>query len=315
MSRFRLLHVTEFEYDGPVTESYNEVRLRPRDDAQQSCLAFRLSTRPAAGGAAHTDYFGNWVHRFGVLAPHRRLRIEADSVVLVHEPEPLAEDVPLAGIDARRGDVFEDYFDFLGPSRYVPHLAALGELVRAVEGESGGTVGGFARAAAALVHERFRYAQGATHVHSSTEDVLAAGAGVCQDFAHLLLGVARLRGIPARYVSGYQLPVRSGADGAEEEIIGGLASHAWAEVLVAGSGWLGLDPTQGRVVAGQHVRVAYGRDYGDVAPVRGVYRGHAGQRLSVDVRVRPAVDGSGCERLREPAGVPEAPPPMEPAPQ
>ena len=101
---------------------------------------------------------------------------------------------------------------------------------------------------------------------------------------------------------------------APEEIVGGLASHAWVEVLVPGGGWLGLDPTQARVVSDHHVRVAYGRDYGDVAPVRGVYRGHAGQRLSVDVRVRPAIDGSGCERLREPAGVAAAASP-EPAPQ
>jgi transglutaminase-like putative cysteine protease len=133
-------------------------------------------------------------------------------------------------------------------------------------------------------------------VHSSIEDSLSIGVGVCQDFAHLLLGVVRMRGLPARYVSGYIVPDASDSPGASvEEVVGGQASHAWAEVFVAGKGWIGLDPTLGNPVGPRHVRVAYGRDYGDVAPVRGVYKGHAGQRLSVDVCVRPALDDAGIE--------------------
>jgi transglutaminase-like putative cysteine protease len=129
-------------------------------------------------------------------------------------------------------------------------------------------------------------------------DSLAHGAGVCQDFAHLLLGVVRMRGLPGRYVSGYLVP--PGAEGPsakQEEVIGGHASHAWAEVFAAEDGWLAFDPTLGNPVGLRHVRVAYGRDYGDVAPVRGVYKGLAGQRLSVDVRVRPALDEEGHEQL------------------
>ncbi len=129
------------------------------------------------------------------------------------------------------------------------------------------------------------------------------GAGVCQDFAHLLLGVVRMRGLPARYVSGYLVP--DGAAGlltaSQEEVIGGQASHAWVEVYSPGDGWIGFDPTLGKPVGLRHVRVAYGRDYGDVAPVRGVYKGHAGQRLSVDVRVRPALDDDGHEQINETA--------------
>jgi transglutaminase-like putative cysteine protease len=100
-----------------------------------------------------------------------------------------------------------------------------------------------------------------------------------------------------------------------EQVIGGQASHAWAEVLIPGSGWIGLDPTLGKQVGTRHVRVAYGRDYGDVAPVRGVYKGHAGQRLSVDVRVRPVLDDEGGEYLREGGPGPVEPPPPEAAPQ
>jgi transglutaminase-like putative cysteine protease len=153
-------------------------------------------------------------------------------------------------------------------------------------------------------------------VHSSIHDVMASGAGVCQDFTHVLIALLRMRGLPARYVSGYLAPARLGeSSGSMEEVIGGMASHAWAEVFLPGAGWYGLDPTVGREVDVRHVRLAYGRDYGDVAPVRGVYKGHAGQRLSVDVRVRPALDDEGYEVLVESAAEPARAPAPEALPQ
>jgi len=308
MNRYRLVHVTEFRYDGPVSESYNEVRLRPRQDDAQSCLSFRIRTEPAAPPAFHIDHYGNWVHRFNVLAEHRLLRVEADSVVLVHEPQELpGESLTLRALD-KLGDELDEHYDMLAPSQYVPHPEPVQELVRAVENESGGTVAGFVRAAAALVHSHFRYEKGATHVHSSIFDVLESHAGVCQDFAHLLLAVVRMRGIPGRYVSGYLVPRRTAEPGASvEEVVGGQASHAWAEVFLPGAGWVGIDPTLGHATTIQHVRVAYGRDYGDVAPVRGIYKGHAGQRLWVDVRVRPALDNEGNEHLQETSAAPVEP--------
>ena len=311
MSRVSILHVTDFEYDGVVSESHNEVRLRPRDDVRQSCLSFRLSTRPASGGSVHQDYFGNWVHRFNILAPHRTLRIEAASIVMIHPAPPVGELSPLQGLDDRRQELAEEFFEFLAASHYVPHLPALGELIAAAEAAADGTVAGFVRAAARLVRERFRYEKGATHVHSSAEHVLTTGAGVCQDFTHLLLAIARVRGIPGRYVSGYLLP---GGD-TGDAVSGGLASHAWAEILIPGEGWLGLDPTQGEAAGERHIRLAYGRDYDDVPPVRGTFRGHAGQRLSVDVRVRPGVDGTGRELLREATGAPVETSPLAAASQ
>jgi len=305
MNRYRLAHVTEFRYDGPVSESYNEVRLRPRQDEVQSCLSFRIETEPAARVASHLDPYGNWVHRFNVLGEHRLLRVEADSVVLVHQPRGLPDDsLTLRTLD-KLGDELDEHYDMLAPTQYVPHPDAVRELVSDAERESGGNVAGFVRAAATLVHARFRYEKGATHVHSSIFDVLETRAGVCQDFAHLLLAVVRMRGIPGRYVSGYLVPRRTAEPGASvEEVVGGQASHAWTEVFLPGAGWVGLDPTLGHPTTIQHVRVAYGRDYGDVAPVRGIYKGHAGQRLSVDVRVRPALDNEGNEQLQETAAAP-----------
>ncbi|HTR47847.1 MAG TPA: transglutaminase family protein [Verrucomicrobiae bacterium] len=308
MNRFHLVHTTEFSYDGPVSESYNEVRLRPLQDEKQSCLSFRLSTNPGSRGTAYRDAHGNWVHQFNVLREHRHLKVEAESVVLAHDaPESPADPTTLAEFDASRAKLSEEYFDFLAPSAYVPHLAELREFIDAAERKSEGTVAGFARAASDVIHSSFRYVKGATHVHSSIKDSLSIGAGVCQDFAHMLLGVVRMRGIPGRYVSGYLVPRGAVSPEAKQEsVIGGHASHAWTEVLMPGGNWMALDPTFGKPVGLRHIRVAYGRDYEDVAPVRGVYKGQAGQRLSVDVRVRPALDDAGCEQLSESCAQPVA---------
>jgi transglutaminase-like putative cysteine protease len=312
MNRYHLVHVTQFQYDGPVSESYNEVRLRPMHDDRQSCLSFRLTTNPESRGTSFRDSAGNWVHQFNILREHTRLRVEAESVVLAHEaPElPAAHDqIRLADVHARRDDLYEEYFDYIAPSTFVPHLPQLEEIIRAAEQSSDGGALTFAQAASDLIHQRFRYVKGATHVHSSIVDSITVGAGVCQDFAHVLLGVVRMNGLPARYVSGYLVPGSTAEPNAkQEEVIGGQASHAWAEVYIPDAGWIPLDPTLGSPVGLRHVRIAYGRDYGDVAPVRGVYKGHAGQRLSVDVRVRPALDDEGREQLSNTNAAPPEPP-------
>ncbi len=307
MNRFHLTHVTEFFYDGPVSESYNEVRLRPLHDERQSCLSFKLITTPASRPTSYRDAFGNWVHQFNVLEPHTHLKVQAECVVLSHEQPVETHPMSLPDLAARREDLREEFYDFIAPSSYVPHLPELYALVTTSENESDGSVGGFAQAAADVIHREFRYVKGATHVRSSIKDSLSVGAGVCQDFAHLLLGVVRMNGLPARYVSGYLVPqatVESANGKNMEEVIGGQASHAWAEVYIPDSGWLPLDPTLGLAIGLRHVRLAYGRDYGDVAPVRGIYNGHAGQRLSVDVRVCPAVSDDGRELLNETAAGP-----------
>jgi transglutaminase-like putative cysteine protease len=301
MNRYRLVHTTEFLYDGPVSESYNEVRLRPVHDEKQSCLSFRLTTTPSSRGTSYRDAYGNWVHQFNVLPEHRRLKVEAESVVLAHDSfEPPSKVWTLAEFDSKSDQLSEEHFDFIAATGYVPHLKDLRSILEASLEASDGTVMGFAEVASHQIHERFDYVKGATHVHSSIEDSLALRAGVCQDFAHLLLGVVRMRGIPGRYVSGYLVPGGgNGKDAKQEEVIGGQASHAWAEVLIPDYGWMGFDPTLGKPVGLRHVRIAVGRDYGDVAPVRGVYKGRAGQRLSVDVCVRPALDDAGHEQLAE----------------
>jgi transglutaminase-like putative cysteine protease len=306
VNRYKLVHVTQFAYDGPVSESYNELRLRPRHDESQSCLSFRITTRPEAKAIGHQDFYGNWVHLFHILPEHRYLRVESEAVILVHpQGAPPRSGVTMAELAPMRDSFLDEYFDWITPSQYCPFSQAVRGLAKDAEALSDGTAYGFAEAAAAFVHREFRYQKGATHVHSLIEDSIATRSGVCQDFSHLLLAMLRIQGIPARYVSGYLVP-RQTADerGAMERVVGGLASHAWLQALIPGTGWIGLDPTVGEFVEEQHIRIAYGRDYGDVPPVRGVYKGHAGQNLSVDVLVRPGLDDEGVEILQETAAAP-----------
>lgn len=305
-NRYKLAHVTMFSYDGAVSESYNELRLRPRHDESQSCLSFRLTTFPPSKPAAHLDYFNNWVHRFHILPEHKELRVEAEATVLVHPQQWASTPLALSEFDLRREVLNDEYFDWLAPSQYCPVVPEIDDLARRAEVRSDGTVRGFAESASGLIHELFTYKPGATHVHSSVLDSLKTRAGVCQDFSHLLIAVLRQRGVPARYVSGYLLP-RQAADarGIMENVIGGQASHAWVQAYVPETGWIGLDPTAGEFVEERHIVVARGRDYGDVPPVRGVYKGHAGQSLSVDVLVRPALDDEGAELLQETAAGPK----------
>jgi transglutaminase-like putative cysteine protease len=313
LNRYKLAHVTLFSYDGPVSESYNELRLRPRHDETQSCLSFRLTTTPFSKPAAHLDYFNNWVHQFHILPEHRELRVESEAIVLVHPtPAYASEAVPLRELDQRLEELRDEYYDWLAPSQYCPPLSALNVLTHEVETRCDGTVRGFAVTAATIVNEQFTYKPGATHVHSSIEDCLITRAGVCQDFSHLLIAMLRQRGIPARYVSGYLVPRQSlDARSAMENVIGGQASHAWVQANIPDLGWIGLDPTVGYFVDEQHILVARGRDYGDVPPVRGVYKGHAGQSLSVDVLVRPALDDEGAELLQETSATPPPKPEEE----
>lgn len=311
LNRYKLAHVTLFRYDGPVSESYNELRLRPRHDETQSCLSFRLTTTPFSRPAAHLDYFNNWVHQFHILPEHRELRVESEAIVLVHPTQAwVSNPVPLHELDQRMDSVRDEFYDWMAPSQYCPVLPALRPFVDEIEARCDGSVRSFAETAATVVNERCTYKPGATHVHSSVEDVLVTCAGVCQDFSHMLISILRQRGIPARYVSGYLIPRQrvaapeESSRAAMENVIGGQASHAWVQANIPDLGWIGLDPTVGYFVDEQHILVARGRDYGDVPPVRGVYKGHAGQSLSVDVLVRPALDDEGAELLQESSAAP-----------
>lgn len=265
--RLKVEHTTRFAYDAPVREAHAELRLRPLDSGGQRCLSFSLDTEPRSPVRSYRDRHGNDVRNFDCLHPHRKLVVKATSEVLT--PDRFGDpEVNLSPLDA---------YDYLAPSDYAP----IDDSVRAFAAphEQAGRPLDTVVALAGAVHDGLKYEKGATDVRTRAHEALARGRGVCQDFAHLMLAACRSLGIPARYVSGYVLPGGSFSDQA--------GSHAWVDVFVPGIGWVSLDPTHGTQQTGQHVRIAVGRDYAEVPPTRGVFKGPAKETLSVDVRVTP----------------------------
>lgn len=275
--RLTVHHETLYEYPRPVANSVNEAWLRPLTDERQSCLSFRLTTLPFSDPRPYTDYFGNTVYHFDVHEPHSVLRIVADAEVLTEPFDVLAALAadessyqPLVNADDR-------WLDFLAPTPLTAPDAQIQDFSRDLQRQET-TIAEVVRTLAAAVHARIQYEPGRTAVTTTAGEALSESAGVCQDYTHIFLATSRLFGIPARYVSGYLY----------DEDASGLVqvSHAWPEVLLPATGWVGLDVTNGCPVDERYVRVAIGRDYADIPPVRGAYSGAAGGGPAVAVSVQ-----------------------------
>jgi transglutaminase-like putative cysteine protease len=264
--RLRIEHSTSFGYDASIAEAYSELRLRPLDGAGQYCTGFRLTTDPPGIQVrAYRDHLGNTIHHFELLEPHDRLVVTATSDVLT----------PASFVDGQPEHSLLELNDALHASSFVSLSDEVRAFARTHAGD--GTAEERARRLMSAIHERFEYQTGVTHVHTHSDEVLHLGRGVCQDFAHLLLAACRSIAIPARYVSGYLHDPTLVGDNA--------ASHAWVDILDPTRGWISLDPTHDREQTEAYVRVAVGRDYGDVPPTRGMYKGQAHETLAVQVTV------------------------------
>jgi transglutaminase-like putative cysteine protease len=262
----RIEHTTSFDYDDPITEAYTELRQRPLDGAGQHCSSFRLVTEPPGVRIrSYTDHLGNDVQHFDVLEPHDRLVVTAVSEV----------QTPHAFADEQRRPSPLELHDYLLPTAYAPFSDEVRAFAEANTSEGSATD----RAAAIMggVFSGLTFEPGATDVKTRADEALELGRGVCQDFAHLLIAACRIERIPTRYVSGYIYdPTLEGA---------AAQSHAWVDVYDPERGWVALDPTHDRAQTDEYVRVAVGRDYGDVPPTRGVYKGSALETLAVRVTV------------------------------
>jgi transglutaminase-like putative cysteine protease len=267
-------HETHLTYSEPVAESVAEVRMEPASDADQSCRSFHLAVSPATGRFRYQDGFGNHVHHFNVLPAHREVRVLAASVVETHpRPRDLGECRAAWPMAAEAGGL--EVLDFLrlrGAVRGSARLSALVDRLRPAEGTP---VVDVVLGVSRHIHENFQYARDVTLASSPVDDILSVGKGVCQDFTHLMLALLRSLGIPARYVSGYihRKDLES-------------QSHAWCEVWLPELGWIGIDPTNDRLVDEHFVKVAIGRDFTDVPPNKGTYRGKAQEKILVRVQTR-----------------------------
>ncbi len=271
---WEIVHRTQYTYASPVSDSFNEVRLHPVTDEWQQVNDFLLKILPATRLRHHRDFYSNIVHHFDIPEPHTTLFVESFLHVTTRSRPPLPATTtpfPLARIgEAAHAPRI---FDFLQESRFVDMSP---ETWRAALDATAGAddVWQAALAVMRFVHENIKYESKSTNVHTHMSDVLRDRRGVCQDFAHVMLGLCRALRIPALYVSGYLAT----------EIAS--ATHAWTEVLIPGIGWLGLDPTHNRQIDENYVKIAVGRDYADVPPVTGNYKGTTDRKMEVSVKIK-----------------------------
>lgn len=281
---YSIQHETKFRYANPISETIMEVRLHPRTEWTQHCLSFQLDVCPRARVFQYRDHLGNTIHHFNIPALHEDISITASSLVEVapfsNWPDKLNSEA-WDEIDAMVAR--DDYWEMLMPSHYAkpsPLLVELAAKLHVVRRDDPMTV---LRQIKNGIHETFEYTPKSTRVDSPIDDALREGKGVCQDFAHIMITLVRQLRIPCRYVSGYV----AAKDFDEERAMAGEASHAWVEALLPHLGWVGFDPTNGRRVSDRHVRCAVGRDYLDVPPTKGLFRGASPEQMSVHVSVKP----------------------------
>jgi len=286
---YSIRHLTKFRYSSAVSESVMEVRMSPRSEGPQRCLSFQLNVVPRTRVQQYRDYLGNVVHHFDVPSAHRQLTITAEATVDVapRDPAPPRLD-PDAWEQLDAQLAAGDFWEMLAPSRFAQWTQRIEQFAQ----EMGAPTREQARLRdplelvlelSASVNRAIAYVPKSTRVDSPVDDALATRQGVCQDYSHILIALVRRAGIPCRYVSGYMFH-KAGTKTRSTE----GATHAWIEAFLPGLGWLGLDPTNDVAAGDRHVRTAVGRDYADVPPTRGVFKGDASSELTVAVRVAPS---------------------------
>jgi transglutaminase-like putative cysteine protease len=281
---YSVRHTTTFRYEPSVRESVMEVRLQPRSDGDQRCLSFSLNVEPAATVMQYHDFIGNIVHHFDIAGSHSLVKVTANSTVEIQPSTPISagDCGDWADLDAQVGA--GDYWEMLLPSHFVRTSGLFEKLATELACVRRGNALELLTELNGAIYQLFSYVPHSTKVDSPIEDALESRQGVCQDFAHIMIALARRLNIPCRYVSGYMFH----RDEAEKDRSAEGASHAWVEALIPGMSWVAFDPTNNLVGADRHIRVAIGRDYADVPPTRGVYKGDAQSELSVAVTVSPA---------------------------
>jgi len=277
-TKLAVTHRTIFNYASPVSESINTLHLEPRTFPFQKTLSSIIKVLPATRLRRFTDLFDNVTHHFELPSPH--LRLEIESRIRVHN---LPLEIPVVSRAATLSAyssiaIMEQTWLYLQESRWVSkHPDIWRQALDLIQGVP--AVFDQASAMMSWIHREFLYATGTTNVNTHLEEAFQMRRGVCQDFTHVMLGLCRSVGIPARYASGYLY------NGPRDTLVGAQASHAWCEVYFPEIGWIGFDPTNNNLADERYVKVAVGRDYEDVAPVGGSYRGTGSCRMEVEVLV------------------------------
>jgi len=296
---YSIRHLTKFLYSNPVSESMMETRMHPRSDQNQRCLTFHLSVSPRCRVFSYRDHLANQVHHFDIPGQHGQLVIVAESLVEV-QPAPLIPAFLAPDAWDELDSMIEqgDYWEMLLPSEFSVSTPSLDSLAEELDVRRRDDPLMVLHQINEQMFNHFEYVPKSTKVDSPIDLALLTHAGVCQDFAHIMITLVRSKlRIPCRYVSGYLFHGQSDHDRSVNS-----ATHAWVEALVPQLGWVGFDPTNWLVAGDRHIRTAIGRDYSDVPPTHGIFRGRANSELTVAVRVTPS---QGTPPLDQELPVPE----------
>jgi transglutaminase-like putative cysteine protease len=284
--------LTRFRYKQPVSESIMETRMHPRSDHSQHCLSFSLSVSPRCRVFSYRDHYGNNVQHFDIPGDHEQLVIVAESLVEQHIPMDIPAFLAPEAWSALDAMVAEgDYGEMLLPSTFAQPTPALLEMAKKLNVVRRDDPLMVVHELNKSIYEYFEYVPRSTRVDSPIDEAIASHKGVCQDFAHTMIALLRHIGIPARYVSGYLYRGRGDHDRSLPD-----ASHAWVEVLLPQLNWVGLDPTNDLIAYNRHIRTAVGRDYADVPPTHGVFRGKTESELYVAVHVEGSMEAPPLDR-------------------
>lgn len=273
-ARYRICHTSSYRYDRAVTASFNEVRQTPAASPWQIPMESALRVDQSSWHYRYIDYWGTSVRVFEAQTPHRELVVEVDSLVEVDRSRRAKLTEPMAWTDVRAAETVDRFEEYLAIRAFTAPPLELADLADSLAADL--DPDGTARAIGHAVHNTMTYLPGSTGVHTLAAEAWEAGSGVCQDYAHLVVGALRHVGIPARYVSGYLHP-RSEPEIGEQV---SAESHAWVQWWLGE--WVDHDPTNLADVAERHVQVGVGRDYGDVPPIKGIV---AGSPVTTDLEV------------------------------
>lgn len=291
--KYKITHTTTYHYGEAVPVCHNEVHLTPRESNRLACRQHRLSIKPHPEAVGRRyDYFGNLLHHFSIQENHRRLCVTSISRVEVLPRSPLAfEQSPSweSVRDGLQGEMSDERLEAMQFVLESPSITLLPGLREYAEPSfpSGRPILAAVRNLTDRIHTDFKFDPRATTVNTPLEDVLELRRGVCQDFAHLQIGCLRSLGLAARYVSGY---LRTIPPPGKPRLVGADASHAWLSVFCDDVGWIDVDPTNNCFPSTDHITVAWGRDYTDVCPIKGVFVGGGTHSMKVSVDVEPLND-------------------------
>jgi len=292
---YSIHHLTKFRYSAPITESVMELHMQPCSDGAQRCLQFDLSLRPTAGLTSYRDHLNNVIHHFDIPSQHAQLIITAKGLVEMQPATTTPECLRALAWDELDALVSGgDYWEMLMPSQFARPTELLRDLAKDLDVRRRDDPLTVLRELNRSISGAFEYVPQSTNVDSPIDDALRTRKGVCQDYSHIMIALGRELGVPCRYTSGYLFHRAEYNDRSAQD-----ATHAWVEAFLPELGWVGFDPTNNLLAGERHIRVAVGRDYADVPPTRGVFKGSAETELTVAVQVKPADEPTSEEAMQQ----------------